>query len=99
MRFTATRLWNATKSMKTMVSKYRSIKIKPINLYNFLFFIFKKIFILLLFICAYNAWVISPPNLHPLPYHPLHTLPLPPTPSLLGRHYFALISKVVEERV
>jgi hypothetical protein len=24
-----------------------------------------------LFICAYKAWVISPPCPHPLPYHPL----------------------------
>jgi hypothetical protein len=35
-----------------------------------------------LFICAYNAWVISPP-----------------TPSIPGRNYFALISNFVEERV
>jgi hypothetical protein len=27
-------------------------------------------FIVLLFICAYKAWVISPPCPHPLPYHP-----------------------------
>jgi hypothetical protein len=30
--------------------------------------------------CAYNAWVISPPCPHPLPYHPLRPLPLPPQP-------------------
>jgi hypothetical protein len=36
--------------------------------------------IVLLFICAYEAWVISPPCPHPLPYHPLH--PLPPSPPL-----------------
>jgi hypothetical protein len=29
----------------------------------------------------------------------LSTLPLPPTPSLPGRNYFALISNFVEERV
>jgi hypothetical protein len=52
-----------------------------------------------LFICAYNAWVISPPFPHPLPYHPLRALPLPPTPSIPGRNYFALISNFVEERV
>jgi hypothetical protein len=33
---------------------------------RFFFFIF-----LLLFICAYKAWFISPPCPHPLPYHPL----------------------------
>jgi hypothetical protein len=38
-------------------------------------------FFLLLFICAYKAWVISPPCPHPLPYHPLRPLPLPPTSS------------------
>jgi hypothetical protein len=32
-------------------------------------------FFLLLFICAYKAWVISPPCPHPLPYHPLCPLP------------------------
>jgi hypothetical protein len=36
-------------------------------------------FFLLLFLCAYKAWFISPPCPHPLPYHPLHPLPLPPT--------------------
>jgi hypothetical protein len=36
------------------------------------------LFIYLLFICAYNAWVISPPCPHPLPYHPSCPLPLPP---------------------
>jgi hypothetical protein len=33
-------------------------------------------FIVLLFISAYKAWVISPPCPHPLPYHPLS----PPSP-------------------
>jgi hypothetical protein len=61
--------------------------------------IFFLIFIVLLFICAYNAWVISPPCPHPLPYHPLHPLPLPPTPSIPSRNYFALISNFVVERV
>jgi hypothetical protein len=55
--------------------------------------------IFFLFICAYNAWVISPPCPHTLPYHPLHSLPLLPTPSIPGRNYFALISNFVEERV
>jgi hypothetical protein len=40
-------------------------------------FSFNLFFIVLLFLCAYNAWVISPPCPHPLPYHPLHPLPLP----------------------
>jgi hypothetical protein len=34
---------------------------------------------------------------HPLPYHPLHPLPLPP--SIPSRNYFALISNFVVERV
>jgi hypothetical protein len=61
--------------------------------------LFIIIIIVLLFICAYKAWVISPPCPHPHPYHPLHPLPLPPTPSIPGRNYFALISNFVEERV
>jgi hypothetical protein len=40
---------------------------------SFFFFIF-----LLLFICAYKAWFISPHCPHPLPYHPLRSLPLGP---------------------
>jgi hypothetical protein len=56
-------------------------------------------FLLLLFICAYKAWVISPPCPHPLPYHPLRPLPLLPTPSIPSRNYFALISSFVVERV
>jgi hypothetical protein len=36
------------------------------NLATFCFFFF----IVLLFICAYKAWVISPPCPHLLPYHP-----------------------------
>jgi hypothetical protein len=56
-------------------------------------------FIVLLFICAYKAWVISPPCPHPLPYHPLRPLPLPPTPSIPSINYFALVSSFVEERV
>jgi hypothetical protein len=44
------------------------------------------LYFFLLFICMYNVWVISP-------------LPLPPTPSLPGRNYFALISNFVEERI
>jgi hypothetical protein len=45
-------------------------------------------FFLLLFICAYKALFISPPCPHPLPYHPLHNLPLSPTPSIPSRNYF-----------
>jgi hypothetical protein len=61
-----------------------------------IFFLF---FIVLLFICAYKAWVISPSCPHPLPYHPHHSLPLLPTPSIPSRNYFALISNFVEERI
>jgi hypothetical protein len=53
--------------------------------------VFFFIFIVLLFICAYKAWVISPPCPRPLP--------LPCTPSIPSRNYFALISNFVEERV
>jgi hypothetical protein len=35
----------------------------------------------------------------PPPLDPLHPLSLPPTPSIPGRNYFALISNFVEERV
>jgi hypothetical protein len=52
-----------------------------------------------LFICAYKAWVISPPCSHPLPCHPPRLLPLPSTPSIPSRNYFALISNFVVERV
>jgi hypothetical protein len=58
-----------------------------------------KIFVVLLFLCAYNAWVISPPCRHPLAYQPLRPLPLPLTPSMPGRNYFALISNSVVEKV
>jgi hypothetical protein len=62
----------------------------------------------LLFICAYNVQLISlrfplapppppPPTPSSSPHHPL--LLLPPTPSLIGRNNFALISNFVEERV
>jgi hypothetical protein len=57
------------------------------------------VFIVLLFKCAYKAWVISPPCPHPLPYHSLRPLPLHSTPSIPGRNHFALISNFVEERV
>jgi hypothetical protein len=43
------------------------------DLFIYLFSIF-----LLLFICAYKDWFISPHCPHPLPYHPLRPLPLPP---------------------
>jgi hypothetical protein len=56
-------------------------------------------FIVLLSICAYKAWVLSPPCPHPLPYHPLRPLPLPSTPLIPSRNYFSLISNFVEERV
>jgi hypothetical protein len=65
-----------------------------ISFYHFQFF-----FIVLLFICANKAWVISAPCPHPLPYHPLHPLPLPTSPSIPSRNYLALISNFVEERV
>jgi hypothetical protein len=55
-----------------------------------LFYLFFSFFII--FICAYNVWVISAPFPQPPP------LP-PPNPTLPGRNYFALISSFVEERV
>jgi hypothetical protein len=66
---------------------------------NFLLLFSFLFFIVLLFICAYKAWVISPPFSHPLLYHSLHPLPLPHTPSIPSRNYFALISNFVEERI
>jgi hypothetical protein len=56
-------------------------------------------FLFLLFICAYNAWVISPPCPHPLSYYPPCPFPLPPTLSIPGRNYFILINNFVDERV
>jgi hypothetical protein len=56
-------------------------------------------YFILLFICAYKAWVISPPCPNPLPYHPLPPPCPPPTPSIPSRNYFALISNFVVERV
>jgi hypothetical protein len=50
-------------------------------------------------ICAHNAWVIATPYLHPIPYQPLHPLPLSSTPSIPSRNYFALISNFVEESI
>jgi hypothetical protein len=41
-------------------------------------FFFLSFIFLLLFVCAYKAWFISPPCPHPLPYHPLHPTPAPP---------------------
>jgi hypothetical protein len=49
------------------------------------------IFFFLLFICAYNAWVTSPPCPHPLPYHPLHPLLLSPTPLYILCYMILLI--------
>jgi hypothetical protein len=63
------------------------------------FFYLFTFFIVLLFMCAYKAWVISPPYTHPLPYHPFHPLPVPPIPSIPSRNYFTLISNFVEERI
>jgi hypothetical protein len=67
------------------------------NILKFITEIFS--FFVLLFICAYKAWVISPPCLHPFASHPLHPLPLSPNSSIPSRNYFALISNFVEERV
>jgi hypothetical protein len=58
------------------------------------FFFFLQCFIYLfffplLFICTYNAWVISR----------LCLLLLPPTTSIPSRNYFALISNFLVERV
>jgi hypothetical protein len=74
----------------------QSLPPNSIDIRNLVLNLFLKIFIVVLFICAYKAWVISPP---PHPYHPLRPIPLPPTPSIPGRNYFALISNFVVERV
>jgi hypothetical protein len=52
-------------------SRWR-IELKRQILFIYLFII------VLLFICAYQAWVICPSFPHPLPYHPLHPLSLLP---------------------
>jgi hypothetical protein len=78
----------------TMHSQYNgNIIIKNNNIFfcYFLFFI--------LYLCAYNVWVISPPFPQLPPLHTLPLLVLPPTFSLPGRNYFALISNFVEERL
>jgi hypothetical protein len=82
-----------TKGKTGTIWSSQSMQKKPLIKSNtlFLFFIF------LLFICAYKAWLISPPCPHPLPYHPLRPLPTPP--SIPSRNYFALISTFVVERV
>jgi hypothetical protein len=54
------------------IKQYLEIGRQETQAQGIFFFIF-----LLLFICAYKAWFISPPCPHPLPYHPLHPLPLP----------------------
>jgi hypothetical protein len=56
---------------------YNSLFVVSLSNLGMNFFLF---FIFLLLICAYNAWVISPPCPHPLPYYLLHPLPLPPHP-------------------
>jgi hypothetical protein len=71
--------WMGSLDFRKMLQTYK-LQALPV------FFLF---FFLLLFICAYKAWIISPPYPHPLPYHPLR-------PLLLN---FALISNFVEERV
>jgi hypothetical protein len=70
----------------------------PCPMFFFFFEYSNPFFFILLFICAYNAWVISPPCPHPLPYQPLHPLPLPPTTSIPSRNYFALISNFVVQK-
>jgi hypothetical protein len=93
--------------LKNKTKPFMLVCLLKLNCFVFVGFIFYVlttnffllIFIFLLFICACNVWVISPPCLHPLPYHLLHPLPLPPNPSVPSRNYFALISNFVEERV
>jgi hypothetical protein len=53
--------------------------------WNFNFSSFSKIF--LLFICAYNVWVIPPHFPHPFPDLPL-PLPLPPYPLATRQKLF-----------
>jgi hypothetical protein len=70
------------------------------SIYYFFKFVFLSVsllfYLFLLFICAYNVWVISPPSPHLLPFP--YPLPLPLIPSIPGRNYSALTSNFVEER-
>jgi hypothetical protein len=65
------------------------------DLFHYLLLLLTYLFI---FICAYNAWFISSPLPHPFPYPHTNLLPLPCTPLLPGRNYFALISNFVVAR-
>jgi hypothetical protein len=76
-----------------------SVLMKGADMFLFIYFYF-LFFIVLLFTCAYKAWVISSPSPHPLPYHPLRPLPLPPvfvynTERL--EHYIPNIGKRLNE--
>jgi hypothetical protein len=44
--------------------------------------------IFILFICAYNVWVISPPFPHPFPYPPPRLLPVPLYPLATQQKLF-----------
>jgi hypothetical protein len=65
-------------------------------MYRSVFDIFTTNFFFLLFTCAYKAWVISPPCPHPLPYHPLRPLPLPPPPQYPAETIF---NKLLNEHI
>jgi hypothetical protein len=65
-----------------------------INFVNFTFQMYSLcstqtpfLFFFLLFICAYNVWVISPPSPHHLPYLP-GPLPLLPYPLAIRQKLF-----------
>jgi hypothetical protein len=69
---TALSYWLSLIYLYFIITYYKYVYSTSMRL-TWFFFLF-----LLLFICAYKTWFISPPCPHPLPYHPLRPSPSPP---------------------
>jgi hypothetical protein len=76
----------------------RAIKISSLYIYEINHSLLPFLFFIIIHMCIQGLGHFSPCP-HPLPCHPLHPLPLPLTPSIPSRNYFALISNFVEEKV